>query len=115
MKSTSITRITTGTLTVLLTGAIAYGVHASNQADAAASQADAWRAEATGWQSLAQDAASRNASLAERNRAVVREYNALADQVGAARAAEAATVVVPDAPPIQVQPQPAQPPQSQAS
>lgn len=117
MKSTSITRITTGTLTVLLTGAIAYGVHASNQADAAASQADAWRAEATGWQSLAQDAASRNDSLADQNRAVVREYNALADQVGAQRApeAQAATVVVPDAPPIEVQPVPAQPPQSQAS
>ena len=117
MKSTSITRITTGTLTLLLTGAIAYGVHESNQADAAASQADAWRAEATGWQSLAQDAATRNAALAQRNRAVVEEYNALADQVGAQRAAaaQAATVVVPEAPPIQVQPAPAHPPQSQAS
>ena len=38
MKSTTITRITTGTLTVLLTGAIGYGVHASNQAEAAAEQ-----------------------------------------------------------------------------
>lgn len=117
MKSSSITRITTGTLTVLLAGSIGYGVHESNKADAAVSQADAWRAEATGWQSLARDAADRNATLADQNRAVVREYNALADQVGAQRAAEAqaATVVVPDAPPVQVQPEPAQPPQSQAS
>jgi len=117
MKSTTITRITTGTLTVLLTGAIGYGVHASNQAEAAAEQADAWRSEAVGWQSLAQEAAQRNAALGDQNRAVVREYNALADQVGAQRAAaaEAATVIVPDAPAIEVQPVPAQPPQSQAS
>ncbi|MFM7246245.1 MAG: hypothetical protein ACKO2Y_02075 [Actinomycetota bacterium] len=117
MKSTSITRITTGTLVALLTGSIAYGVHESNKADAAASQADAWRQEATGWQALAGDAAQRNAALARQNRAVVQEYNVLADQVGAPRAAEAqaATVVVPDAPPIEVQPVPAQPPQSQAS
>ena len=117
MKSTTITRITTGTLTVLLTGAIGYGVHASNQAEAAAEQADAWRSEAVGWQSLARAAAQRNAALGDQNRAVVREYNALADQVGAQRAAaaEAATVIVPDAPAIEVQPVPAQPPQSQAS
>lgn len=117
MKSSSITRITTGTLTVLLTGAVGYGVHESTKADAAAAQADAWRAEATGWQSLAQDAADRNAALARQNRTVVRDYNALADLVGAPRAdaAQAATVVVPDAPPVQVQPEPAQPPQSQAS
>ena len=117
MKSTTITRITTGTLTLLLTGSIAYGVHTSNQADAAAEQADAWRTEASGWQALAGEAAQRNAALADQNRAVVREYNALADQIGVARAAEAqaATVVVPDAPPVQVQPEPAQPPQSEAS
>lgn len=117
MKSSTITRITTGTLTVLLSGSIAYGVHESNRAGAAVSEADAWRAEAIGWEALAQDAAARNAALAEQNRTVVREYNALADEIGARRAAaaRAATVVIPEAPPVQVQPEPAQPPQSRAS
>lgn len=93
MKSSTITRITTGTLTVLLSGSIAYGVHESNRAGAAVSEADAWRAEAIGWEALAQDAAARNAALAEQNRTVVREYNALADEIGARRtaAAQAAT------------------------
>ncbi len=115
MHSITINRISAGTMTVLLTGAVGYGMHQANRADATAERADAWQAEAAGWQGIAQDAASRNAALAEHNAGLVDEYNALADQVGAQRAAAAAALVVPDAPAVQVQPVPAQTPESQAS
>lgn len=115
MQSITINRITAGTLTVLLTGAVGYGVHQANEADAAAETAAAWQTEAAGWQGIAQDAASRNAALARQNAGLVDEYNALADQVGAQRAAAAAALVIPEAPAVQVQPMPAQTPESQAS
>jgi len=115
MQSITINRITAGTMTVLLTGAIGYGVHQTNKADAAAETAAAWQAESAGWQGIAQEAASRNAALAERNAGLVDEYNVLADQVGAQRAAAAAALVIPEASAVPVQPVPAQTPESQAS
>ena len=77
-------------------------------------EAHAERVKRVHLRDLLQDA-SRNAALAQQNAGLVDEYNVLADQVGAQRAAAAAALVIPEAPAVAVQPVPAQTPQSEDS
>lgn len=115
MQSTTITRITTGSLAALLAGSVGYGIHQTNQADAARSTAAAWQQEATGWQTAA-------ASTQVANEKLVRTYNHLVTQTQQAQAtavpatpvtAAVASTPAPAAPAVQAAP--AQAPTSQAS
>ena len=115
MQSTTITRITTGTLAALLAGSVGYGIHQTNQADAARSTAAAWQQEASGWQSAA-------TSTQVANEKLVRTYNRLvtqtqqAEQARANIAAPVTAVAANPAPAAPVaQAAPAQAPTSQAS
>ncbi len=143
MHSSSLIKLTTGTLALLLTGSVGYGIHQVGQVEQASKQAQSWRAEAEGWQSVAQASARHDNQVAAENRALVRKYNQLVVDTRAqeqqlviaaqeAQAAASATVPTPPAagydqvpsvqaaPPVQsappaAQPAPAQVPQSSAS
>ena len=120
MQSTTITRITTGSLAALLAGSVGYGIHQTNQADAARSTAAAWQQEAAGWQTAA-------ASTQVANEKLVRTYNNLVTQTRQAEQAQTAAAAVPATPVTAavastpapaapaVQAAPAQAPTSQAS
>lgn len=122
MQSTTITKITTGTLAALLAGSIGYGIHQTNQADTARRSAGAWQQEASGWQATAATTQTANEQLARRyNNLVVEVKQASANDSSTALAqvaavAPVATVVqnpAPVAPAAQAAP--AQAPTSQAS
>ena len=106
MQSSTLTRITVGTLGVLLTGTTAFAVH---QVD----QANAWQKEAAGWQSTAVQTNQATAQLT----AQVRKYNKLAKATNAQSAAVAPVTISASAP-VQaatVQAAPAAAPTSKAS
>lgn len=87
MQSTTITKITTGTLAVLLAGSAGYGIHQTNQADAARRTAAAWQQEAAGWQATASTTQTANEQL-------VRRYNRLAVEAARAEQDRAASAIV---------------------
>ena len=143
MHSSSLIKLTTGTLALLLTGSVGYGIHQVDQVEQVSKQAQSWRAEAEGWQSVAQASARHDNQVAAENRALVRKYNQLVVDtraqeqqlvIAAQEAQAAANAAVPSAPasgsnqapsvqaapPVQAaqpaaQPAPAQVPQSSAS
>jgi len=77
MHSITLSRLTTGTLALLLTGSIAHGLHQANTAASAAKQAGAWQREAAGWQAVAQQSAAHDDRSSLKNQALTRRYNAL--------------------------------------
>lgn len=77
MHSSSLIKLTTGTLALLLTGSVGFGIHQVNSAEQTSKQAQSWRAEAEGWQSVAQASARHDNQVAAENRALVRKYNQL--------------------------------------
>ena len=123
MQSTTITRITTGTLAVFLAGAIGVGIHQTNQTTAAQRTATAWQQEAAGWQNVATSTQIAHDKLVlQYNRQLVAATGATAPPTtGSAQGASAAVAPVaivtqnpaPVAPTVQAAP--AQAPTSQAS
>ena len=100
MQSSTLTRITVGTLGVLLTGTTAFAVH---QVD----QANAWQKEAAGWQATAQQTNQATSQLTVLNQKLVRKYNRLAKAVSAQPAAPltvSASAPVQTAAPVQAAP-----------
>ncbi len=77
MRGAVVSRLTTGTLALLLAGSIGYGVHVGHRAD----DADAWRAEAAGWQAIASDVSTANRRVVRQNRQIVRRYNQLVEDI----------------------------------
>ena len=77
MHSSSLIKLTTGTLALLLTGSVGFGVHQINSVEQTSKQAQNWRAEAEGWQSVAQASARHDKQVAAENRVLVRKYNKL--------------------------------------
>jgi len=122
MQSTSITKITTGTLAVLLAGAIGVGIHQSNQTTAAERTATAWQQEAAGWQAVASSTQIAHDTLVRQyNQQIVAATPATATTTDSTQGASAAVAPVaivtqnpaPVAPTVQAAP--AQAPTSQAS
>jgi len=110
MQSSTLTRITVGTLGVILTGTTAFAVH---QVD----QASAWQKEAAGWQATAVQTNQATAQLTAQNQKLVRKYNTLAKATNA-QAAAVAPVTISASAPVQaatVQAAPAAAPTSKAS
>lgn len=123
MQSTTITKITTGALAVLLAGAIGVGIHQSNETTAAQRTATAWQQEAAGWQAVATSAQIAHDTLVRKsNRQIVAATQAaVATKTDGAQGASAAVapvaIVTQDPAPVAptVQAAPAQAPTSQAS
>jgi hypothetical protein len=120
MQSTTITKITTGTLAVFLAGAIGVGIHQTNQTTAAQRTATAWQQEAAGWQAVASSTQIAHDTLGRQyNQQIVAATPATAtDSTQGASAAVAPVAIVtqnpaPVAPTVQAAP--AQAPTSQAS
>lgn len=122
MQSTSITKITTGTLAVLLAGAIGVGIHQSNQTTAAERTATAWQQEAAGWQAVASSTQIAHDTLVRQyNQQIVAATRAAATTTASAQVASTpvapVAVVAQNPAPVAptVQAAPAQAPTSQAS
>lgn len=123
MQSTTITKITTGTLAVLLAGAIGVGIHQSNRTADAQRTATAWQQEAAGWQNVASSTQiAHNTLVRQYNRQIVAAARAAAatPTVGvqdASAAVAPVAIVTQDPAPVAptVQAAPAQAPTSQAS
>lgn len=71
MQSTTLTKITIGTLGLLLTGSIGYGVHQSDQVNS-------WQKEAAGWQAVAAQTNNVSLKVNAQNKQLVRKFNKLA-------------------------------------
>lgn len=112
MHSSTLTRITIGTLGVLLTGTTALAVH---QVD----QASAWQKEAIGWQAAALQTNQVTSQLTAQNKKLVHKYNTLVKSAGSTAGVAAAPVTVsasaPAAAAAPVQAAPAAPPTAKAS
>ena len=91
MHSSTLTRITIGTLGVLLTGTTGLAVH---QVD----QASAWLKEAAGWQAAALQTNQTTAQLSTQNKKLVHKYNKLVKTVGATTTAATPITVAASAP-----------------
>lgn len=110
MQSSTLNKITIGTLGVLLAGSVGYGVHQSDQVRA-------WQTEATGWQSIAHQTNGVSLKVNAQNSKLVHKYNQLV-RTSATNAANAA-ITVSAAAPVQaapvVQAAPASAPATKAS
>lgn len=119
MQSSTITKITTGTLAALLAGSIGFGIHQSNQADAAQRAATSWQQESAAWQATATTTQAANQKLVRRyNRLAVQAREAAqAGNASLASAQNATATITQNAAPAApaVQAAPAQAPTSQAS
>ena len=122
MQSTTITKITTGTLAVLLAGAIGVGIHQSNQTTAAQRTATAWQQEAAGWQAVASSTQIAHDKLVRQyNQQIIASTRAAATTTASAQVASTpvapVAVVTQNPAPVAptVQAAPAQAPTSQAS
>ncbi len=107
MKSSTLTRITVGTLGVLLTGTTGFAIH---QVD----QANAWQKEAAGWQATAQQTNQATSQLTAQNTKLVNKYNKLVTRVNTTTAAQT-QVTVSAAAPVQAAPVQAAPAAAPAS
>ena len=74
-----------GTAAVVAAGALAYGLHVRDAAQAADRSAAQWRAEAQGWQRKADAAQAHDRRISQQNRTLVRSYNRLVAQTEAAQ------------------------------
>jgi len=77
VHSSTLMKFTTGTLAVLLTGSVAYGVHQADASRQAEKQTTNWRTEAAGWQTVAQQSAAHDNLVSSQNAQLVRKYNRL--------------------------------------
>jgi len=77
VHSSTLMKFTTGTLAVLLTGSVAYGVHQTDASRQADQQTANWRTEAAGWQTVAQQSAAHDNLVSAQNTQLVRKYNQL--------------------------------------
>lgn len=71
MQSATLNKITLGTLGLLLTGSIGFGIHQSDQANS-------WRQEAAGWQAVAAQTNNVSVQVNAQNKQLVRKFNKLA-------------------------------------
>ncbi|MEI6625521.1 MAG: hypothetical protein WCO40_04190 [Thermoleophilia bacterium] len=83
MQSSTLNKITIGTLGLLLTGSIGYGVHQSDQVNS-------WQKEAAGWQAVAAQTNNVSLKVNAQNKQLVRKFNKLAS--GTATSAAPITV-----------------------
>ena len=103
MQSATLNKITLGTLGLLLTVSIGFGIHQSNQAS---------------WQAVAAQTNTVSLQVTTENKQLVSKFNKLAASTSAAATAPAAVAVSAQATPLPVavaQPAPAAAPTSQAS
>lgn len=77
VHSSTLMKLTTGTLAVLLTGSVAYGVHQTDATNQAEKQTSNWRTEAAGWQAVAQQSASHDNLVSAENNQLAGKYNRL--------------------------------------
>jgi len=77
VHSSTLMKFTTGTLAVLLTGSVAYGVHQTDASQQAEKQTTNWRTEAAGWQTVAQQSAAHDNLVSAQNTQLVHKYNQL--------------------------------------
>lgn len=112
MQSATLNKITLGTLGLLLTGAIGFGIHQTDQASS-------WQQEASGWQAVAAKTNTVSVQVNAQNKLLVSKFNKLAASTAATTAATpvAVTVSAPAAaqPVAVAQAAPAAAPTSQAS
>ena len=112
MQSATLTKITLGTLGLLLTGSIGFGIHQTGQASS-------WQQEAAGWQAVAAQTNTVSVQVNTENKLLVRKFNKLARSTSATTGAPTAAITVSAAatpePVAVAQPAPAAAPTSQAS
>jgi hypothetical protein len=83
MDGRTVTRLTTGSLALLLTGSIGYGIHLRDAAAQADRHAASWQREAAAWQGITRAVEKHDALVSGRNRVLVRRYNRLVDSTSA--------------------------------
>mgnify|MGYP007062878172 CR=1 FL=1 len=77
MQSATLNKITLGTLGLLLTGAIGFGIHQTDQASS-------WQQEASGWQAVAAKTNTVSVEVSAQNKLLVSKFNKLAASTAAA-------------------------------
>ena len=112
MQSATLNKITLGTLGLLLTGSIGFGIHQSDQANS-------WRQEAASWQTVAAQTNNVSLQVNAQNEQLVSKFNKLAAGSSATTSATTPPITVSAAvtpqPVVSVQAVPAAAPASKAS